>query len=257
MNYSLLDLPDSGKNPTVYMDISLQSEVLGRIEIKLFRDVFPAGVENFIRIASSKTYQVTIKGDGRYKYKKETKRTFDGCKFFHFLYNNYIISGDIYNNNGSNAGTIYSDNPIPAAFGDYYYPHESKGLVSLIPFKDEATGKNFYDSTFMITLDDAKPSNIIRDLDSDQIVIGQVCSGMEILDKINTMIKPYARRKYPNFIISKADVRLKRNNLSRRMRPITAADRVKFINEPRMVGMDDDYIDEYDEQEYHNEEYIE
>ena len=184
MNYSLLDLPDSGKNPLVYMDISLQGEIIGRIHIRLFRDVFPAGVENFLRIAGGKTYKVIKKGSGRYKYKKEIRRTYDGCKFFHFLYNNYIIAGDIYNNDGSNAGIIYNDTPIPADFGDFYYPHEAKGLVSLIPFKDEITGRIFYDSTFMITLDDAKPSNILKELDADQIVIGQVYSGLDVLDSL-------------------------------------------------------------------------
>ena len=240
MNYSLLDLPDSGKNPTVYMDISLQGEVLGRLQIRLFRDVFPAGVENFVKIAASRTYQVTIKGDGRYKYKKEVKRTFDGCKFYHFLYNNYIVAGDIYNNDGSNAGSIYNDNPIPPDFGDYYYPHETKGLVSLIPFKDEETGRIFYDSTFMITLDDSKPSNILGDLDSDQIVIGQVYGGMDVLDKMNSMIKPYARRKYPNFIISKSDVYAKKNGCTQRLRPLSLADRVKFTNEPMPAA--DEYV---------------
>ena len=234
MNYSLLDLPDSGKYTIVYMDIGLKGEILGRIQIKLFRDVFPAGVENFARIASGRTHQVTLKGDGKYKYKKQIKRTFDGCKFHHFLYNNYIVSGDIYNNNGTNAGTIYNDNPIPPVFGDYYYPHEKKGLVSLIPFKDEITDRIFYDSTFMITLDDINPSNIIGDLDHDQIVIGQVYNGLDILDKINSMIKPYAGRKYPNFIISKCDICTVRNGMNRKRRPLTICNRMKFINEPRM-----------------------
>ena len=238
MNYSLLDLPDSGKNPMVYMDISLQGEILGRIHIKLFRDVFPAGVENFLKIAGGRTYKVIKKGTGKYQYKKEIRRTYDGCKFFHFLCNNYMISGDIYNNNGTNAGTIYNDNPIPSDFGDFFYPHETKGLVSLVPFKDEATGRIFYDSTFMITLDDMKPSNILKDLDHDQIVIGQVCSGIDVLDKMNSMIKPYARRKYPNFIISKSDAYITRNGCKRRIRPLTHTDNKKFINEPVETKME-------------------
>lgn len=231
MNYSLLDLPDSGKNPIVYMDISLKGELIGRIQIRLFRDVFPAGVENFVKIAGGRTYKVVKKGLGRYKYKKEVRRTYEGCKFFHFLYNNYIVSGDIYNNNGTNAGTIYCDQPIPPDFGEFYYPHEAKGLVSLVPFKDETTGRIFYDSTFMITLDDVKPSNVLKDLDNDQIVIGQVSSGLDVLDKINQLIKPYAGRKYPEFVISKCDVYRKKDG-TRRTRPITVNDRKKFINEP-------------------------
>lgn len=230
MNYSLTDIPDSGDNTVIYMDISLQGENIGRILIKLFRDVFPAGVENFIKIATGKTYRVTKKGGSHFKYNKETRRTYDGCNFHHFLHNNYLISGDIYNNNGTSAGTIYEDKPIPAEFGEYYYPHEAKGLVSLIPFKDDVTGKIFYDSTFMITLDDVKPSNVLSELDADQIVIGHVYSGMDVLDKINKMIQPYARRKYPKFVISKCDI-YRNQQGKHRNRPITLAER-KFANKP-------------------------
>lgn len=234
MNYCLTDLPDSGKNPIVYMDISLKGEVLGRLQIRLFRDVFPAGVENFVKIAGGRTYKVVKKGRGRYKYKKEVRRTYEGCKFFHFLHNNYIISGDIYNNNGTSAGTIYCDKPIPPDFGEYYYPHETKGLVSLVPFYDETSGKIYYDSTFMITLDDINSTNILKELDNDQIVIGQVYSGLDVLDKMNQLIKPYARRKYPEFIISKCDIYRKQDG-NRRIRPITISEKNKLINEANLI----------------------
>lgn len=200
--YSLDNLPNIGANPVVTMDIILKGELLGKIMIKLFRDAFPAGVENFTRICLGSTYRLENKGGGDFSYKKQIRRTFSGCKFYNFSYNNYIVCGDIYNNNGKNAGTIFSDEPIPADFGDYYYPHDSKGLVSLIPFTDEE-GNNFYDSTFMITLDNAKSTNIIRELDSNQIVIGQVFSGLDTLDKINKLIIPHARRSYPEFVIGK------------------------------------------------------
>lgn len=231
MNYSLTDLPDSGQNPMVSMEISLKGEPLGNIQIRLFRDVFPAGVENFYKIAGGKTYKVEKKGTGQYKYKKETRRTYEGCKFFNFLYNNYVVSGDIYHNNGTSAGTIYNDQPIPADFGEYYYPHEAKGLISLVPFRDETTGRLFYDSTFMITLDDSKPSNVLKELDKDQIVIGQVTSGLDVLDKINELIKPYAGRKYPEFVISKSNV-YRAHVSGRRIRPTTVEDRRKLINQP-------------------------
>lgn len=210
MNYSLQNLPNSGQNPEVYMDISLNNNSMGTIRIKLFRDVFPAGVENFVKIASGKTYKIKYYGDGKYKYSKQTKRTFEDTKFFKLTYNNYIIGGDIYNNNGTNAGTIYNDSPIPPQFGDFYYPHEKMGLVSLIPFKDEISGAIYYDSTFMITLDDAKPSNSLLDLDdNNNIVIGQVYTGLDILHKINKIIKPHAGSRYPTITISKCGCRIR------------------------------------------------
>jgi len=219
MNYSLCDLPDSGQNPTVFMDITLQEECIGRIYIRLFRDVFPAGVENFVRIANGQTFRVQNKGGDGYKYKKETRRTYEGCRFFNFQFNNYLVSGDIYKNNGTSAGTIYCDQPIPPCFGEYYYPHDGKGLVSLVPFKDDVTGKIYYDSTFMITLDGARPNNVMNDLNQDQIVIGKVYDGFDVLDYMNVLIKPYAGRRYPEFIIGVTGANIKPGP-RRRRRPL-------------------------------------
>lgn len=203
MNYALTDIPDSGNHPIVYMDISLGGEILGRIHIRLLRDAFPAGVENFIRIATGQTTRVIKKGDGRYRFNREIPRSYKNCKFYHFLHNNYIISGDIYYNSGKGAGTIYDDQPIPSCLlGEFFYPHEVKGLVSLIPFKDAETGETYYDSTFLITLDNAKDTNILSELDKDHVVIGQICRGLDIIEKINKMITPGAGKNYPKYVIS-------------------------------------------------------
>lgn len=199
-------LPNSGKEPHVYFDITLQEKPIGRLKIRLFRDVFPAGVENFVGIAAGNTYRIVTEGIGQYKYQKQTRRTYQGCRFFHYLHNNYLVSGDIYLNNGASAGTIYQDQPIPALLGDYYYPHETKGLVSLVPYQDPETKELFYDSTFMITLDNQKPTNLLQGLDDDQVVIGQVYDGLAVLDRMNTLIKPYAGRKYPEFYIGRSGV---------------------------------------------------
>jgi Peptidyl-prolyl cis-trans isomerase (rotamase) - cyclophilin family len=231
MNYSLYDLPDSGQNPVVYMDISLKETSLGRIYIRLFRDIFPAGVENFVNIAAGNTYRVITKGYGKYHYQKQIRRTYDGCKFYHSIHNNYLVSGDIYKNDGTNAGTIYCDQPIPPDFGDEFIPHETKGLVSLVPFTDEETGQIFYDSTFMITLDNAKPFNLIKDLDSDQIVIGYIYEGLDVLDKINGFIKPFAGKKNPVFVISHAGVYYKNRPARRHPLAPTRKNR-KLYREP-------------------------
>lgn len=215
MNYSLNNIPDYGPDTVVWMDISINEEVIGRIHIKLFPEVFPAGVENFIRIVTGETYRAEHKGTGDNKFIREVRRTYEGCKFFNVLYGNYIVSGDIYNNDGSRAGTIYEDNPIPQMFGDYFYQHNLKGLISLVPFQDKDTGELFFDSTFMITLDRPTRTNTIEDLNTDQIVIGQITQGLEILDKINTLVFPYAGRRYPDIRIHKCGTN--KNNLPPRL----------------------------------------
>jgi len=229
MNYSLDNLPNAGSHPVVWMDITLNEEIIGRIFIILYRDVFPAGVENFYRIASNKTYRIENRGAGKYMYKKETLRTFSGCKFFHMKFNNYVVSGDIYNNNGSGAGTIYYDKPIPADFGPCYHPHDDRGLVSLIPFEDAQTGQIYYDSTFMITLDHPKPSNVLSELDENQIVIGQIYNGTYVIDRMNELIIPYAGRRYPNFKIGRSDV-FRNATSGLRIRQLTFIERKNLIN---------------------------
>lgn len=199
-------------NITIYMDIHMDGEKMGRILIKLFRDVFPAGVDNFIGIASGNTYRIEKKGCGKYQYIKEIRRTYEGCKFFRMSYDNFMVSGDIYNNNGTSAGTIFDDDPIPVIFGDSYILHDQKGLISLVPYYDE-NGEKYYDSTFMITLDNCRVCN---ELDSDQIVIGKIDSGIDIIDKINKMIKPFAGRKYPVFTIGLCGIKNKRNPITKK-----------------------------------------
>ena len=198
MNYTSTDLPNSGTYPIVHMDIMLKEECLGRIYIRLDRTVFPAGVENFVRIAAGSTYHF----EKQTGYIREVKRTYENCQFFRCLYGNYIVSGDIYNNNGSRAGTIYYDKPIEYCPGtNLRYPHDTAGLISLVPFLDEATGSLFYDSTFMITLDNVKPTNTLAALDVDQIVIGRIYEGLDTIRKINELIRPFAGRRYPSFKI--------------------------------------------------------
>jgi cyclophilin family peptidyl-prolyl cis-trans isomerase len=226
MNFSLNDLPDSGPNPVVWMEIKLGHDIIGKFYIRLHRNVFPAGVENFVRIAGGRTYRTSRQGTatGR-KRIRETTRTYNGNSFFAFKYNNYIVGGDIYNNNGTNAGTIFCDEPIPSSYiGNTFYPHDTKGLLSLVPFKNEETNEVFYDSTFLITLDNSKPTNVISDLDNDHVVIGQIYCSLDVLDKINLLLKPYAGRRYPKFTIANANI----TNGSRRQRPLLRKDINKY-----------------------------
>lgn len=221
MNYSLCadDLPDSGPFPIVHMEISLKGEIIGKLLIRLYREAFPAGVENFVRIASGKTYRIEHKGIGKYKYTKEIRRTYEGCKFFSFLYNNYAITGDIYKNNGTDAGSVFCDSPIPSkCLGPIYFPHDRKGLITLVPFTNEKTGEIFYDSTFAILLDDIKPSNNLAELNCNHVVIGQIYSGLEVVDKMNKLFFPYAGRSYPLFTCAKVGVFNLANSLRKRNR---------------------------------------
>lgn len=177
----------------VYLDLAVNEKEMGRLVIKLYRDLFPEGVQNFVSICQGNTNQQIPTGYQDQPIWKTTRRSFDGCVCYRYQYDGYLLSGDIYHNNGSSAGTIYDDAPISAPDPDRYIPHEMAGLISLVPQtprpNESESSIHQYDSTFLITL--AAPSaDVQAKLDRDQIVIGHVVQGLEVLAAINQEISP-------------------------------------------------------------------
>lgn len=214
------DLPYSGEKPKVFINIALNNKKFGRLDIELFRNVFPLAVENFVYLCKGSTYHIEDKGFPPYTYKKVVKRTYQNSKIYDYEFNNYIKMGDIYKNNGEGMATIYDDKLIPEYDSEFYYQHSEKGLVSLIPTYDESTGKYYYDGNFLITLDAPNPNNSIAELDTTHhIVIGKVYIGLDVLDRINKLTAPFNARTYPNMTIDSCGF----NNIyvpSRRKRPV-------------------------------------
>ena len=137
------------------------------------------------------------------------QRTYKNSMFFYAKYENYILGGDIYDNTGDNAGTIYNDLPMTINLEQipYYYPFNYRGLVVLLPFYDE-NGVPNYDSTFLITLSDNS------EIDPNAIVIGEIYEGLDIVDKINKYLKPVAAKNYPTFKILDCGILFERNRNS-------------------------------------------
>lgn len=178
---------------SVYFDIGINGENIGRMVIELYPDVFPQAVENFLQIAAGSTYRM----EPRNGYTRQTKRSYSGTKFFKSMHNKYLMGGDIYQNNGTDAGSIYEDKPIVESVPDYFIPHDQAGLVSVVSYED---GDKLYDSTFLITLG-ADPS-----LDETAVVIGSITRGKSILSRINDSIIPAAGRRYPIYHIIESGV---------------------------------------------------
>jgi peptidyl-prolyl isomerase H (cyclophilin H) len=198
--------PNSGKNPKVYMSFTTDGEKLGTVKIELFRDVFPLAVENFVYLCKGSTYREDDIGIGTHTIHKITKRTYEDSKAYKYYHNRFIEFGDIYKNDGTSAATIYNDELIPAYYADYFYPHDSKGLISLIPYEDPITGLIYFDSNFKITLSAANPINRLASLDKTDIVIGRIYSGLDVIESINNLITPFAGREYPTIRISECGI---------------------------------------------------
>lgn len=185
----------SNKYPKIWFELVIDNECSGPIQVVCYRDIFPNGVDNFVSIMAGDTTSDSIFYVGSNKIFKSVKRTYTDCDFYKTKYDRYIQTGEIYE---KGPGTIFDDNGIEYDGNDYYYPHDRKGLISLVPYYDN--GKYYYDSTFMVTLG----PDIL--LDEYQIVIGWVTSGQDYLDKVNARLRPSAGKKYPNLTIGKTGV---------------------------------------------------
>lgn len=202
-------LPITSSESTVHFSISMNEQLLGTIKILLMRDSFPDGVDNFYYIAKGNTYKIEEKGFGNSKFAKQIERSYKDTKFFKLKHNQYIMGGDIYTNDGTSTGSIYEDKLISECkLGDYYYPFDTKYLVALVPIRISGRTEIFYDSTFIITLDTPYNNDKLRFLDDGYIVIGTVVQGIDVLEKINSSIMPFAGRKYPTIKITKSNALL-------------------------------------------------
>lgn len=206
MEYTLDSPPNSGLLPRVKMEIMVGERHLGYLYIELDREAFPLGVENFVNLCRGNTYRVEDVGYRPFTAKRVTQRTYESSKFYERKFGNYIRGGDFDKNNGKGSATIYDDDPIPPPLNEWCYPHDRKGLISLVPFFDIDTESYYYDNNFLITLEEPNPDNGISQLDEDHIVIGCVYSGEELLDDINRNIQPFHGRRYPDYRIGKCEV---------------------------------------------------
>jgi cyclophilin family peptidyl-prolyl cis-trans isomerase len=186
---------------------SFTSEII----IKIFRNAFPMGVDNFIGMILGNTLMKVNNGKefGINSLLGKSLMTNSGCTTmkpksyrnnkFHILnHNKFMVAGDIYNNNGTNAATIFDDNPIPYIDALIKLPKKYKYLVGLMPYKVNEN-EWYYDSTFMITLGSQKFVQPV-------VMIGYVVSGNEEIDKINNSIQPRVGREYPTVTITNCSV---------------------------------------------------
>jgi len=158
------DTVTSKENPRVFFDIEIDGEKAGRIQMELFKTVFPKTVENFRALCTGE------KGTG-----KSGKPLHYKGSIFHRVIPGFMCQGgDFTNGNGTGGESIYG-----AKFDDEWYEnelfvtHNSPGLLSMAN-----SGINTNGSQFFITTDRCKW------LDCKHVVFGQVESGWDIVKAV-------------------------------------------------------------------------
>ena len=140
-------------NPFVFLEIKINDEIIGKIEIELFRDIVPITVENF-RLLCNGT---------------ENGLTYKNSEFTKLIKDFGLYGGELQNNKDKDKciyGEYFDDE-------NYTYCHCRRGLLTM-----DNDGKNKNNSKFIITL------KYIPWFDGKHVVFGQIIKGLEILNQI-------------------------------------------------------------------------
>jgi len=160
--------PAFAENPKVAIDVSIDGEPAGTVEMELFADVVPKTAENFRALCSGEKGE-----DMRYA----------GSPFHRVIPQFMVQGGDFTNGNGTGGKSIYGE-----TFADENFDlkHTEAGLLSMAN-----AGPNTNGSQFFITL---APTPW---LDGKHVVFGKVIDGMDVVDQIEAQGSRSGRTKQP------------------------------------------------------------
>lgn len=144
-------------NPVVFMDISIEGSIAGRVQIELFSDVVPKSAENFRSFCT---------GERAHHYYK-------GVPFHRIVSNTFVQGGDALCKDGRGNGSIFGYPFLDESFEGKAGKH-LPGTVAL-----SHTAPNQNGSQFFFNL--AESSH----LNGKFVVVGQVLDGWEVIRRVS------------------------------------------------------------------------
>ncbi|KAL7682886.1 putative cyclophilin-type peptidyl-prolyl cis-trans isomerase domain-containing protein [Plasmopara halstedii] len=153
-------------DPTVYMDISIAGLPVGRIIIRLLKDIVPLTSENFRCLCTGEKGGIL---------------TYKGSKFHRIIKDFVVQGGDFTTGNGTGGQSIYRGTSHGDLWGNFkdegFLPHDDVGLLSMAN-----AGKNTNGSQFFITT-----KADLKNLDGKHVIFGEVIEGLDVVDAMQNV----------------------------------------------------------------------
>ena len=150
----------------VFMDIGLDSKLIGRLIIKLYWDDLPRTSNNFFSLCTGEQNYASGPNKGK-------PLTYKGCIFHRLIKGFMLQGGDFTKGNGQGGLSIYGDKFEDE---DFKYKHTKRGLLSMAN-----AGPNTNGSQFFITFGKCEW------IDGKHVVFGEIIEGLEMLDSLESI----------------------------------------------------------------------
>eukprot|EP00271_Cylindrocystis_brebissonii_P010450 TRINITY_DN26638_c0_g1_i1.p1 TRINITY_DN26638_c0_g1~~TRINITY_DN26638_c0_g1_i1.p1 ORF type:complete len:370 (+),score=86.48 TRINITY_DN26638_c0_g1_i1:174-1283(+) len=169
-------------NPRVFLDISMNGQLNGRLVIELFADVCPKTAENFRALCTGEKGIGPVTG---------LPLHYKGCPLHRIIKGFMVQGGDFSNKNGTGGESIYGEK-FEDEEGGLKLKHDNKGIVSMANAGPNTNGSQF----FILTA--SAPH-----LDGKHCVFGRVVKGLGLLKWVEKV--PTGANDAPDFEVSIAD----------------------------------------------------
>lgn len=187
---TMASAPPAEPNPTVFFDLTLAGEPLGRIKMELFADTVPRTAENFRQFCTGETKNHLGRPQG-----------YKGSRFHRVIKDFMIQGGDFLNGDGTGSASIYGTKTF--ADENFSLRHDTGGLLSMAvgrpPFFPPALPRFSFPCDLLA---DARPQNSGSNTNGSQffittvatpflngkhVVFGKVVDGMDVVRKVENV----------------------------------------------------------------------